>query len=573
MASFEIQAAAEQAYRVYSFPLPRLEGRHPFTLLIEAPSDNPRPLGIALDWVEIVRGGSGRFGLSEGVAWRAGIVVAVALAAPLLAGAGLLLPSAHAAFALLAILFGASLDPLAAERILREGAGPYVVVAVLALALALWRCSWAHIAFGAPEALAPRLRAVLVVIVLLALALRLTMLLHPRFYYPDVRVHALFVRELARQGVLPFLAHFTDNQFRYSLGLQFENGHWYAFPYPPVFYLLCAPLVTLCRFSPELAASILPAVLNSLEAIVVFAIARRLRLSPGAALAAAAALPLLPIFLVRLSLAYFPAITGHAVDALVILVLLASAGKTDRPRVVLALAGLVALALLTYTQSVVSLALLMPLFLALQLAFDRAPGAWRRHAGLALAGALGATLACGLFYGRYASVFLDMQRGVPMQGESIVLQRLERLRNVTTGPAAEEHDDPYAQPTTDLFRGMRKAAHRLRLFYGPFALAVGIGYLALIKRSEAVAARFVTAWGATYLLICIGSGGLPGPNLLRYSKELEVIAPLCCVAMAIVGSWLWQRARFLGVVYALAAAGYGALRGLNAFLERLTLLR
>ncbi len=573
MASFEIQAEAGEAYRVYSFPLPRLEGRHPFTLLIDAPSDNPRPLGIALDWVTLGRDGSGRFGLLDGAAWRAGLVVAVSAVAPRLAGAGLLLPAAHAGLMLLAILIGTAVDPLAAERILREGAGPYVVVAALALALVLWRRSWAGLAFGVPEALAPRLRSALVVIVLFALALRLTMLLHPRFYYPDVRVHALFVRELARQGVVPFLANFTDNQFRYSLGLQFENGHWYAFPYPPVFYLLCGPLVSLFRFSPELAVSIVPAALNSLEALVVFAIARRLRLSPPAALGSASALVLLPIFLVRLSLAYFPALTGHAADALVILVLLACAAKTDRPRNVLWLAGLVALALLTYTQSVINLGLLMPLFLALQITFDRAAGSWRRHAGLAIAGALGTTLACGLFYARYASVFLDMRRGVAMQGESIVLERLERLRKVAAEPAVEEHDDPYAQPTTDLLRGVRKAAHRLRLFYGPFALVVAVGYLMLIKRSEPVAARFVTAWGATYLLICLGSGGLPGPNLLRYSKELEVIAPLCCMALAVVGVWLWQRARVLAVTYVLAAWGYGIARGLGAFTERLTFQR
>ena len=63
---------------------------------------------------------------------------------------------------------------------------------------------------------------------------------------PGRAVHALFAWQLARQGSSRFLAHFTENQFRYSLGLQIENGHWYAFPYPPAFYMLCWPLVTLC---------------------------------------------------------------------------------------------------------------------------------------------------------------------------------------------------------------------------------------------------------------------------------------------------------------------------------------
>ena len=75
---------------------------------------------------------------------------------------------------------------------------------------------------------------------------------HVRFYYPDVRVHAQFAWELGRRGLVTFLRRFTENQYRYSLGLQLENGHWYAFPYPPAFYILCWPLVR-AGFRPEVA--------------------------------------------------------------------------------------------------------------------------------------------------------------------------------------------------------------------------------------------------------------------------------------------------------------------------------
>src|SRR6185436_3853338 len=122
----------------------------------------------------------------------------------------------------------------------------------------------------------------------------------------------------------------TANQFRYSLGLQFENGHWYAFPYPPAFYVLTWPLIRLCRYRPEVAVSLLGAAVNSLEALVVFGIARRLGRSTWVALAAAATVPVLPIFMVRLGLAYFPALVGHAVDAIVILYLLSRLSTPDR---------------------------------------------------------------------------------------------------------------------------------------------------------------------------------------------------------------------------------------------------
>ena len=57
-----------------------------------------------------------------------------------------------------------------------------------------------------------------------------------------------------------FLEEFTANQYRFSLGLQMENGHWYAFPYPPAFYVFTWPLIRLARYRPEVAVSIVGAV-------------------------------------------------------------------------------------------------------------------------------------------------------------------------------------------------------------------------------------------------------------------------------------------------------------------------
>ena len=133
---------------------------------------------------------------------------------------------------------------------------------------------------------------------LAALAVRLVLLLHPQFYYPDVKVHALFAWQLARHGLVAFL----ERLHRQPVPLQ---------PRPPdrerplvrvplsrrCSTSSCWPLVRLARYRPEVAVSLLAAVVNSLEACVVFgdraAPARRRR---GPRLAAAAALPLLPIF-------------------------------------------------------------------------------------------------------------------------------------------------------------------------------------------------------------------------------------------------------------------------------------
>jgi hypothetical protein len=568
--AFDIAADPKVPYRIEEVPMPALAGDAPFRMSIQAPSENPRPLGIAMDWMEIERSGAGRFVPPWSMVLHLVAVALVASLVPRLAGAGRPLALAHAAVVILGAGLGSALQPIAAERILREGCWAYVVVGLATLLLLRWRP-----ARDALEVAPPSLAGGLGVLVLTAAALRLAWLLHPQFYYPDVHVHGLFARELARRGLPSFLSDFTANQFRYSLGLQFERGHWYALPYPPLFYVFCWPLVRFAHTDPDVAVAIVAALVNSLEVVLVFAIARRLGAEPATALAASAAVPLLPLFMTRLSLGYFPALVGHAVDALAVLVLLAQRRALARPRVVALLAALVALALLTYTQSLVNFAILLPAFLMLQCGFD--PRSWRRHLGLAVAGALGAVLSLGLFYARYVPVFLDMRRGLPMEGETQLLEKLERVerqRVAAEEAPADANEDPYTGSTIDPVRGLRKAVARLAIFYGPvFAAAIAAGFLLLIKRSEPEIARFLIAWGGSYVLLNLGSAGLPGPNLLRYNKDLEIVAPLCCLALATTGVWLWERARMLGIGYAAGYLWFGWTRAVRVLLERFALER
>jgi lipoprotein signal peptidase len=566
---FDIQADPRIAYRTIAVDLPPLEGRAPFGLAIDSTSVDPRPLGIAIDWMQLERTGpSGRFVLLGATRLALLLLAIAAFVAPRLAGASLRAAAAHA-FALTALMAaGCAWDVLAAERIAREGCIVYTAVAVIAVMVARWRRTR-----DALEIADATVAGALVLIVLGALVLRLAILLHPQFYYPDVRVHALFAWQLARRGLIGFLRHFTEDQFRFSLGLQMENGHWYAFPYPPAFYMLCWPLVTFARMRPEVAVSVLAAAVNSLEAFVVYGIARRLRAAVWTGVAAAAAHALLPLFLARLSLAYFPAMVGHAVDAIVILYLLARLREMDRPRAVVTLGALIALALLTYTQSLLNFAVLMPLFLVVLIARDRSAETRRCAIGLVIAGALGAVLSLVVFYGRYVPTFIDMQRGVPMAEERILLEKPS-----TPVPADElapqEPDDPFAGPTVNPWRGVRKAAWRLYVFYGLFALAVVAG-LALVGRAQASwpYAAFVLAWAATYLALNLLSAGLPGPNLVRYNKDLEVVAPLFCLALAGVGEWLWTRSRWLAILYAGSYGAFALTRAVHYLTEKFILER
>ena len=500
------------------------------------------------------------------LSWRArawvpilALVFAAAFAFPLLAGARRSWAIVHAGALVAVATVGTAWDVIASERIAFEGAALYVVVGALVAAAA--RSRRLCVALGVESA---RVGGVLAITTLVALALRLVLVLHPQFYYPDVRVHALFAWQLARHGLVRFLDEFTANQYRFSLGLQLENGHWYAFPYPPAFYLLCWPLIRLARYRPEVAVSVTAAIVNSLETWIVFATARRLRCATATSLAAAAALIVLPIFTARLTLAYFPALVGHAADALVLLIILAHLRDLGRLRVVAAVSLAIATTLLTYTQSVLNFVVLVPLIVVAHLIVDRGREMQRRMAGLVGATTLGGLLALALFYGRYVPIFIGMQRGVPMAEERILLEKHPTVEPPTDPPARVESDDPYAGPAFDAMRGARKAGWRMFVFYSWFAPVIGIGIVLAIATlwhaHDRSGAAFVGAWAASYLVLNVASGSLPGPNLVRYNKDLEIVAPLFCVALATVVEALRQRSRLAAWAFALAYAAFGGWR-------------
>ena len=74
-------------------------------------------------------------------------------------------------------------------------------------------------------------------------------------------------------------------------------------------------------------------------------------------------------------------------------------------------------------------------------------------------------------------------------------------------------------------------------------------------------------------MLNLASGGLRGPNLVRYNKDLEIIAPLCCLALASMGAWLWPRTRGGALAYGAAFWIFGLLRARGYFLEKLFLDR
>ena len=127
---------------------------------------------------------------------------------------------------------------------------------------------------------------------------------------------------------------------------------------------------------------------------------------------------------------------------------------------------------------------------------------------------------------RPARISIDMWRGVAMPEEQIVLDNIERWQAAASPEerVPERQDDTYAGPGIDPLRGLQKAGWRLYVFYGPFAPLVLVGLVLLIRGLDGDLRRFAAAWALTYLLLNLASGGLPGPNLVRQHKDIEVVS-------------------------------------------------
>lgn len=568
-AAFEAQADPTVAYRTLDLPLPALEGRHPFVLSIEAPSESPRPLGIALDWLELLPRPGTRLSFAYSLLFRFCAVVLAAFAFPRVAGSGRFVAAIHALVLVILGAAGAARDPLAFERVVREGMTAYVAVG--ALALVLTRTPATSTVLGLPAGRSAWGGA-LVTLVLAALAIRLALLLHPRFYYPDIRIHSLFALGLARRGAADLGARFLENQYRFSLGLQQVGDHWYPFPYPPGFYLLASPLISWFGLRAETAVSLLAAIVNSVETMLVFAIGRALSLSLTSCLASSALVPLLPLFVVRLSLGYFPALAGHLLDACVVLAVLRNANSWRSLLTATRIAAILGAALLLYVQSLLNFGCLFVVLTTL-LIRERGRAALRPLAGLLTAGLLAGTMAFVLFYSRYVPVLEAIREKVPIPQESIVLDRLaaeERARRAAGEEVAAEEADSFAGADFNPLRGLRKAAWRLYVFYGwaAPALVVCAGLLVATVGTEYRA--FLAAWALTYVALNLLSGALPGPNLFRYNKDLEFVAPLACLCVGATATRAWNRLGGARILVALAGVlwiAFGVATALRAFAE------
>ncbi len=540
-----VRARDDHPYEVITFPFSVVSCDSNASVLLEASVENDRPLGVAVDWVEVRSPGG--FRPAAATLGRGALLLGLSGLAFLAAGSGI--PLAIAANGALALSAGFAFasGPIAAERFLRGGLVAFTLTLILGLVIARTA--------GLLKLPAPY-RTGLVAITVLTLLSRCAFL-HTQAFYPDYRVHALVQQTLDRAGLPDFLDSLFEIQYARSLGLQEIGGNWYPFPYPPGAYVVTGVVGGVFGLDPLDAAIVTAATFASLIPVLTLALGLSLGFGTSAGLAGAFYVSLHPLLVRRMALGYFPGIAGQFFDAVAVLLLLTVTRRSASFLFPTArLAAVFFVAFLVYTQSIANFGLLIAGLLLVEAA-RRSHGGRLGALRVALAGILALVAAGATFYSRYVPVFENVRNHRP-QPESRVLDRLEELRAKLPpdreAPEADDLNDPFAGPTLNPFRGLARLGARLWRFNGPFVLLLALGGWVLARQSDRQNQNVMLAWSGAAVWISLLAAGLPSPNGFQHLKDLEFVTPLVALAMgaATVRLWTWRPIAAIGSAVAWA---------------------
>jgi hypothetical protein len=383
-----------------------------------------------------------------------------------------------------------------------------------------------------------------VLVVCAALSIRLFALFHPDFYYPDVRTHSKFVSLIWTEGLSDFLTNHIENQHRHLLGLQFVSGRWVAFPYPPLLYLTIYPL-SLLQLPVEDWMKLLPAALLSVEALALFAIGGKLGLGPRASFLAVLLHASARVLAFRLAVASYAALFGHFWDMLAVLYIVFFFERLHRPLYGAGLGLLVAISILSYAGSVLTLGLFVPLLgIAILLTRTGRPSTAVASTLWPLAGALASAW---LFYLSYVPELLGTSAASGGASES-------------AGGGISALVDSRLTPGAAL----SMAFYRLRLFYGPFSFAGAALLLRFLwlrgRGARQLALPLTLAASATYLGMNFLRAGLGSTHIFQFSKDDLAILPVFTLLLGSFAGALWGKgrgARAVALALVLGWMGWG----------------
>ena len=492
-----------------------------FELGLVSSSEDPRPLGLALDWMSVRPSGGFLSVIPTAPAFLALLSwVAAFYFLPRALGLGervsLAFGGAAAACLVVAALVH-KLWPVHASMTL--GLRAHGMTVLLALFYS-WRRKKKGSFFAEP------LARWAIVIVCAGMAVRLFGLFHPDFYYPDVRTHSKFVSLIWTEGLSGFLSNHIENQHRHLLGLQFVSGRWVAFPYPPLLYLSIYPL-SLLRLPVEDWMKLVPTALLSVEALVLFVIGGKLGLGPRASLLTVLLHASARVLAFRLAVASYASLFGHFWDMLAVLYVALFFERLQRPLYGAGLGLLAAISILSYAGSVLTLGFFVPLLCLAVFFFSREVrpklSTVAALAGWPLAGALAAAW---LFYLPYIPELLGASGSEAASGAGGLSALVE--------------------PRLTPWAALSMAFYRLCLFYGwPYALT-SIALLAWFfwrrgKEVHPLALPLALAASGTYLGMNFLRAGLGSTHIFQFSKDDLVILPLITLLLGGVLRAMWDK--------------------------------
>ena len=491
-------------------------------LQFRSESADGSPVGVALDWMEVLDAGGLR--PPAGIALRA---AAVLIAIPLLAAA--LAGTLDAALALGALFAWGTALGLAADRLgtllAMDAAFLPVLLAAAAVAAAL-----AVLRRGWPDAVDRRAA----VVPLAAVTVWLALVLHPFYYYPDVDRHRVLLHALQdNPSLLADPAQPWPHQVTRVIG-----GQKVALPYAFVFHAAAWPLAGLLGEAAALKTAGVAAL--GVTLLLVFPLARALGLGLGAAVAAQVLAAVIPVSTSRVVLALHPTLLGQAAIALLLVHLARRLAHLDGARDAAAATAFLLLAQVVYTGSLISVGALAA---ALTIA-EFAAGEWRR--ALRVLGAWG--VATAIVLAQYAGFFPVLWSDV--------------LPHVGGAPASAPGDDASVAA-----RGLT----RLKVFFDTlFPLLAGAGLA--VSRGTAVHARRVLL-AALAAGVALAFARFVVPSLLADAKEVELLVAQVAVASAGALAWGWTRgrsARAASIVLGLAALAWGVWQSALHYAARFT---
>ena len=301
----------------------------PLDIVFLSRSSDPRPLGLALDWLRILPSGP-VLPAPAAFLYLLGTVLGLYVF-PRLIGFSSRVSLSIATGGTVALAIGTAFHKLAwLQASTQLGLRPHVI-SFIVIAFFLVRRRNRDSAFSHPLARWAMLAFYL------GTTVRLLALFHPDFYYPDVRTHSKFVSIIWTEGLAGFFMDHIPNQHRHLLGLQRVGEEWKAFPYPPLLYLSIYPL-SLLRLPVEDWMKIVPTVLAGIESLIVYVMALRLGASSRAGVAASWIHATAPLLVFRLTVASYAALFGHFWDMLVALYLLFRFGRMEQAKIGIGLA-------------------------------------------------------------------------------------------------------------------------------------------------------------------------------------------------------------------------------------------